>query len=120
MENELDGILNWMLEGLGRLLINKTLTAPASSFRALEEYRVENNSVLQFVDAECILGRAEKIDRTFLYIKYTEWCKENGFSHKVISGTFYKTLESEFGIVQQKSHGRRMLAGMGQVHGMFG
>ena len=119
MENELDGILNWMLEGLGRLLMNKALSIPPSSIKALEEYRVENNSVMQFVEEKCRLAAHEKVERSTLYADYAEWSNARGFSHKVNANTFYKTLETEYGITLQKSDGRRYLNGIGVNIAMF-
>ena len=115
IENELDGILNWMLEGLQRLLQNKQLTIPVSSIEALDEYKTENNSVLQFVQDKCDLGANEKILRSKLYENYTQWSLDNGFKHKTSANTFFKTLESEFDITQHKSDGSRYLIGIGQV-----
>jgi len=119
IETELDGILNWMLEGLQRLLQTKQLTIPNSSIEALDEYKVENNSVLQFVKDNCKLGIGEKILRSRLYENYKEWCMDNGFMHKNNSSTFYKTLESDFDVKQIKIQGSRYLKGVGQVSAMF-
>ena len=109
IENELDGILIWALEGLDRLLKNRKLTIPQSSKDALNDYQVENNSVLLFVSEECELDAINEIRRTDLYEKYTYWCKENGFDKKVNSRTFYKTLKETVGVKDKKSGDRKLV-----------
>jgi P4 family phage/plasmid primase-like protien len=119
IENELDGILNWMLEGLNRVLQSKQLTIPVSSENALKEYKVENNSVLQFVKDQCKLDENERTDRTDLYSAYTKWCDVSGIKLKVNATTFYKTVKSEFDLEEKRSNGSKLLKGIGHIATLF-
>jgi P4 family phage/plasmid primase-like protien len=119
IENELDGILNWMLEGLQRVLQNKQLTIPSSSIEALDEYKVENNSVLSFVKDKCELGDGIRSNRTAVYEEYCEWCKKNGFKNHVSATNFYKTLQSDFPVNDYRDKRGRYIDGIRVTARMF-
>ncbi len=46
LEDEKPGILNWILEGVERLLVNQRFTESGESEMALTEYKNESNSVI--------------------------------------------------------------------------
>ncbi|WP_122894130.1 DNA primase family protein [Arcobacter peruensis] len=50
IENELSGVLNWILEGLERLLKNKKFSDSKKTNEALAEYKKESDSVALFVE----------------------------------------------------------------------
>jgi P4 family phage/plasmid primase-like protien len=50
LKEELDGIMNWSMEGLERLLENKAFTEPASSIAANTEYQLDNNPTKYFFE----------------------------------------------------------------------
>lgn len=80
---EVDGILQWALIGLRRLIKNNFKFSETEAMKELlNKYRIENSSVLSFIQDTCIVqpdnplletGRAE------LYSKYKEYCDGNGF-----------------------------------------
>lgn len=111
-EHEKDGILNWMLEGLERLLTNRKLTVPASSEMALEEYKNTNSTVLLFVREECELGHSYFINRAELYDNYRDWCNKYGFRRYVNAHTFFDTLIREFNVSERRSTKERFLDGI--------
>ncbi len=111
-EDELDGILNWALEGLHRLLQNGKLTRVPSSVNALDEYRIENNSVLLFVEDSCNLRPTAEYGQSDFYTNYKNWCIKHGFTNPLKSTTFYRTLESEFGITFRRTRNERLVMGI--------
>ena len=78
---EEDGILNYALAGLRRLMENRfTFSESENSKRELAQYRMENNSVLSFIGEYCVLDADGAVEKTELYNRYKEYCKQNGFS----------------------------------------
>lgn len=80
LNRELDGIFNWLLEGLERLYINKKFTIPASSETELEKYLESSNSVVSFINEKYIVtneaDQYEKYDD--LYREYRSFCGDSG------------------------------------------
>jgi len=83
-EEEPSGILNWMLDGYKRLRSNSwQFTQSQQVNELLDEYRKDNNNVLNFVDECCHFGTERSQDYHFMsnedsYIRYQRWCKESG------------------------------------------
>jgi putative DNA primase/helicase len=111
IEHEKSGVLNWMLEGLSRFLRNKKMTIPRSCEKALEIYKKRFNSVVQFVDECCSIDPASKPDRTIVYKKYEEWCKDNGHT-RFNASNFYEKIEEIDGLELVRSGNARYIKGM--------
>jgi len=78
LRGEANGIFLWMLEGLRRLNERGYFEIPADIETATNEYRKENNSVLVFVEEECLVGEKYSISKKTLYETYCRWCKDAG------------------------------------------
>jgi len=76
---ELDGIFLWCLEGLKRLKERGYFKITGSMQNEIEEYKLENNNVLIFVDEGCLLEADLSITKKELYEAYAEFCKNNGY-----------------------------------------
>ncbi len=80
ISTELSGILNWVIEGLERLLQNRKFTESQISNDALEQYKNETNIVKLFLDDEgYIPDNIETLTSKFLYSRYSDWFQLNGF-----------------------------------------
>ncbi len=98
---ELSGILNWMIEGLGNLENRGRFQVTSKMRMDVEKYRIEQNNVLQFVSEECavrgvsksglkrktlkfkksngkILNNEWSVTKKLLYIRYVEYCESSG------------------------------------------
>jgi putative DNA primase/helicase len=76
---ELSGIMNEVVAALMRLLANDGFTRSKSSEAALEEYRVNSDTVPSFMQDERWEPSAErKVSLKELYSYYTDYCKESG------------------------------------------
>lgn len=74
---ELPGILLWCIEGC--LAWQKEgLIPPREVAIATEEYQSEMDTLSAFLDECCKLNSAFKIKSTDLYVRYQQWCEENG------------------------------------------
>ena len=80
ISTELSGILNWVIEGLERLLINRKFTESQISNDALEQYKNETNIAKLFLDDEGYTpDDSSFMSSKYLYSRYSEWCHLNGF-----------------------------------------
>ncbi len=76
--SELPGIFNWVLEGLERLLSQKTFSQCQASLHAIEEYRIESNDVSLFLrDKHIETDTSDRMSIASLFIMYEAWVKEN-------------------------------------------
>ena len=76
--SELNGIFLWMIEGYHRLKARGYFDPGENIENETNEYRMENNSVLSFVDEKCHLDVINIISKDTLYETYRDWCKASG------------------------------------------
>lgn len=117
---ERDGIFMWALTGLKRLIANSYLFSETAATRAeLQRYRVENNSVLLFVEEYCEFSEKRESLRDELFVRYREFCIGAGL--KPVSQTgFNKEMESCFLSItrsRDKVSKRRTWKGIGYCEG---
>ena len=81
-EEELSGLLNWALEGLGRLLKQGEFSHSRTTDELRKKYIALSNSVLAFVE-ECLIPDPDgQIPKDELYQTYCEYCRENNLPIK--------------------------------------
>ena len=99
---EMAGILNWALQGLGRILKNKGFTTTGSQKKLMKEYEHYTNPILNFIeDQDALLydenGNGKEIHRTALYSEFKEWMTKNGEDTFSFSARkFYHLLENTY------------------------
>ena len=94
IERELAGVFNWVLAGLDRLLEWKQFSECNVARQAVEEYKLQSDSVRQFLDEKGYVTDVEKhIKIPDLYIEYKYFCSDNG-CHPVTKPNFIKRLKS--------------------------
>jgi len=79
IEKELSGVFNWVLEGLNRLLEQKRFSDCDAARQAVEQYKIESNSVQMFLkenDYKSSPVNYELIKS--LYLDYKAFCIEDG------------------------------------------
>jgi len=80
IERELPGILNWVLEGLNRILEQKDFSECTASIKALEQYRRESDSVLTFLDEQDYKAHPNQTKALDdLYQEYKVFCSNDGY-----------------------------------------
>ena len=80
MEEEIEGIIIWALQGLKRLMQNGfVLTESKMSKSANAEYRAYNDSLFRFIKENCIVtgDRSDKIRKTEFEARYNKYCTDN-------------------------------------------
>ena len=80
IENELPGVFNWVLEGLGRLLGNNRFSESKAAKEALNDYRVKSDSVALFIEENDITkSDSQSAELQVIYASYDYFCKEHGY-----------------------------------------
>ena len=96
MREELNHIFQWALKGLERLVTNDfKFTENKATIQAIEDYKLNSNSTLMFINECCVLSKDDYIASTELYSEYKEFCNQDGFS-PVSSIRFFGELETSF------------------------
>ncbi len=77
---ERPGILNWVIEGLGRLNRNGGFAIPQSHAAMLEEYRRDSDPARAFLcETYQASSNGEHIATDRAYTAYRQWCEANGY-----------------------------------------
>lgn len=79
ISNELSGVFNWILDGLNRVLRQHGFSKCDAAKRALEEYKLESNSIRQFLaDGGYEASPDEYTTLGDLYTWYRNFCFQDG------------------------------------------
>lgn len=108
-QNEKDYIFMWMMEGLMRLhKKNYVFTESEEVTSAVENYRLKDDTVAQFVQENCTFDKNATIHSTFLHELYTRFCADelginiDTSEDYLKSGKFYSYLERRYGVIKKK------------------
>lgn len=94
IENELSGVFNWVLAGLKRLLAQQRFSNCEAANKALEQYKLESNSIKLFLDESFYKISADDYERIGnLYSEYKSFCINDGM-HPFKKINFSKQLQS--------------------------
>jgi putative DNA primase/helicase len=81
IKNELSGVFNWVLDGLNRLLEQKQFSKCDAAQNAVEQYKLESNSVQMFLSENEYKSDAKNYSLIKdLYIEYKAFCIEDGMT----------------------------------------
>lgn len=91
--DNLSGIFNWCIEGL-KMYYTDGATPPQAVTNATAEYRTNSDKIGNFI-TECLEPRiGTNIKALDVYIKYKEWCSNNGFGVEN-KGNFFDELRGK-------------------------
>lgn len=80
IEKELSGVFNWVLEGLNRLLAQKRFSECEAAQRAIEQYKIESDSVQMFLNEHGYkVSATNEIPLKDIFSDYRNYCIESGF-----------------------------------------
>jgi putative DNA primase/helicase len=106
IETELPGVLNWVLEGMSRLLSQKGLTKSPTIENALNDYRKTSCSVSLFIeDIGFKPSSVDSVSLKELFRSYRQFCGENGLI-SVSTKIFSERLVENKYTVHRKNYGR--------------
>ena len=102
--DNLSGIFNWCIEGL-KMYYADGATPPQAVTNATAEYRTNSDKIGNFI-TECLEPRIGTNTKALdVYIKYKEWCSNNGFGVEN-KGNFFDELR-----------GKNIFANSGTING---
>ncbi len=79
IESELSGVFNWVLIGLNRLLDQKKFSECVAAQKALEQYKIESNSIKLFLEENNYNSSSSKyLLIKNLYPEYKAFCMDDG------------------------------------------
>ena len=87
------GILNWVLEGLVRLNVNRQFTVSQGCEDALEDYRNNCNSALRFFHERCTVDEEGRISLKDLFAEYNRFCSEENVQKRFGKKNFAEQIE---------------------------
>jgi putative DNA primase/helicase len=94
IETELSGVLNWVLDGLNRLLKQQKFSHCSAATEAVEKYKTQSDSVKLFMDENSYRKHPTQYKLIKeLYTEYRNFCNDDGFK-PVNKSNFKKRLES--------------------------
>lgn len=80
IDKELSGVFNWVLEGLNRLLEQKRFSECEAAQRAVEQYRIESDSVQMFLKEHGYkVSATNELPLKDMFSDYRNYCIESGF-----------------------------------------
>ncbi len=110
---ELPGVLNLALEGMAGVFERGTFTAPASSDRVRQEWRVQADQVAQFAEDCCRFEPDLAITSKAIFERYQEWALEAGIVRRLNRGNFQNRMIRLGAVGHRGAKGARMLLGVG-------
>ena len=80
IESELSGVFNWVLDGLNRLLEQGRFSDCDAAKRAVEQYKLESDSVQMFLSEQAyITSSTDDNPLKDLFNEYRSYCTDSGF-----------------------------------------
>lgn len=105
IENELSGVFNWVLEGLKRLLEQKRFTDCEAVNNAIEQYKLQSDSVKLFIEENEYKPCSKEFELIkTLYNDYRTFCLEDGFK-PLNKSNFIKRLQNMNIVIEKRNIG---------------
>ena len=90
---ELPGIMNWALDGLGRLRAQRRFAQPASAREAIRELEDLSSPTSAFLRDRCRVGRDQRVVVDDLWTAWKVWAEDQS-QHHGTKGTFGRDLRA--------------------------
>jgi len=103
---EAEGIFAWLVQGCISWYQQGRLNVPAIVRNATQVYKAEMDTVANFLQSECVLGKEYDAGTKHLQERYEWWCGQNG--------EVYKAAELKKGLNERGLHSTR--TGVGYVY----
>jgi putative DNA primase/helicase len=116
IEPELDGILNWAVEGCLKWQ-KEGIEIPQKVMMAVEEYQNEMDSIGRFLEECCMVGNEYSVKASLLYDEYVKWCSDNR-EHEISNVKFSKKI-TEKGFEKSRKTSAVYYSGIGLVDDNF-
>jgi len=99
---ETSGILNWMLEGLQWLLLNRRIPGPGlDSCNEMSSFELYNDPVGEFLRT-LVVGADRTISKDEFREGFKDWCSDQGISSEHLENSLFKLIRKRFPEVTTK------------------
>ena len=117
IESELAGVFNWILAGLHRLLDQKRFSKCAASDQALNNYKIESDTIsLWMAEDGYVIAENKKqfSEAKQLYHEYTIYCDQSGFKamDKITFGNNLQQLK----VLKDHGSGNKLMYGITKLY----
>ena len=117
IESELAGVFNWILAGLHRLLDQKRFSKCAASDQALNNYKIESDTIsLWMAEDGYVIAENKKqfSEAKQLYHEYTNYCDQSGFKamDKITFGNNLQQLK----VLKDYGSGNKLIYGITKLY----
>lgn len=110
LRGEVDGILNWLIEGVGDWLATG-LAWPDSLKAVVDDYRKASSPFGDWLSERCVWGDAAQGARTLsseLFASYKDWCEAQGNDRPMSARAFGDALrDRQIGLAGKDGQGRK-------------
>jgi len=119
---EIEGVLNWALMGLQRLMKNNwEFTISEKTQTSIEEAQEDGNSVIPFLKDESVVqfGKDESVTSVEFYDVYEKWCEDNAMKPLSLRtvANFMRENANDMGVsYSNKVDNKRGYVGVGVVN----
>lgn len=110
--DELPGIMNLALQAFGEVVKRNAFTEPESCLEAKQDWCMEANQVVQFVQDRCVLDPKYEVTSKALYEDYRLWADEGGIRSKLNRQNFTKRLVRLGCTMKKGTGGVRIISGI--------
>ena len=105
IENELSGVFNWVLDGLNRLMEQQRFSECLAAQKAVEQYRLESDSVQMFLnESEYCISITKEVPLKDMFSDYRQYCLESSFKNCSVR-TFADRLRNVGYQIDRKKYG---------------
>lgn len=111
LKGELSGILNWAIDGCIEWQ-RHGLQTPDSVKDAIAEYRIEQDVVGRFLKECCEKKTDTRVRLTDIYVKFCEWCKNNGHQSGSKQRLSKKLKDRGYGKEENSTGGNTFILGL--------
>jgi putative DNA primase/helicase len=109
-ESELSGLLNLCLKAWERLEKQGGFSENEFTNQSLDQYKLMNDKIAQFINEECVVLEGAKAKKTNLFDAYSQWCEDSNYK-PLGRNKFYQQVEHK-GFKEHKI-GERYFIGIG-------
>ena len=113
---ELDGVFNWMVEGIKILLKKDSFVVGRNIQEEIDQLMGRVNPFIRFAEECCVIGPDERATTRDLWEAYRDWCEEAG-NKKLGRNKFLDQVLTQFPTVKRdksrETEQRRMFLGIG-------
>ncbi|MBR2668289.1 MAG: hypothetical protein IKE36_00660 [Solobacterium sp.] len=94
LNSQIKALIRYAVAALERMYQNKIITVPNESITAVHNLWKDSDTVIAWLSDECINDPESKLERSYLYGSYCDYCQRNERTH-MTRNAFYRSLRNK-------------------------